>query len=270
VETKRDEETFYLDEAKKTELPRTNERRMSVAVRHSATLGKLAEALCGAQMKFDPLYKESENPAFRSKYADLATVIAATRPALAQANLALMQMSTTHGKDLTLTTLMAHSSGEWIANDLTMPATMRERFDAQSVGSAMTYARRYAWQGITGVAADVDDDGNDAVGIGSKEAAQAVGKAKVQEFQKKIAAQQAEKQVSPEACASLFYVWYDESQTAVIRGDGGLMKKNEDILKPLKLGGKLVANGEQLEALKFTLGERGVPFRSLQPTEEGA
>ena len=73
-------------------------------------------------------------------------------------------------KMLTITTMLAHSSGEWIATDLTLPAMMRDRFDAQSVGSAITYGS--AWtslQAILGVAADDDDDANRAAGIGTKE-----------------------------------------------------------------------------------------------------
>lgn len=144
----------------------------------SPSIGKLVEALAKAQAKFDPVLKDSDNPAYRSKYADLATVIDATRPHLAAENLAILQMpharfGTEDAKELTLTTMLAHSSGEWISSDLTLPAMMRERFDAQSVGSAITYARRYALAAMTGVAQE-DDDGNKAAGVGSKQEAQAV------------------------------------------------------------------------------------------------
>lgn len=144
----------------------------------SSSIGKLTEALSKAQAKFDKVLKDSENPAYRSKYADLATVIEATRPHLAAEGLAIIQMPHARfgdedAKELTLTTLMAHSSGEWISSDLTLPAMMRERFDAQSVGSAITYSRRYALAAMTGVAQE-DDDGQKAVGAGSKEAANAV------------------------------------------------------------------------------------------------
>lgn len=62
----------------------------------------------------------------------------------------------------------------------------------------------------------------------------------------------------------LFYKWFDESQTAEITGDIDLKKANQDLLKPLKLGGKLVATADQLEELKLTLEERGVPFKCLR------
>lgn len=150
----------------------------------SPQIGKLAEALAKAQAKFDPVLKDSENPAFRSKYADLATVIEATRKHLASEGIAVIQMP--HARldaeesTLRLTTLMVHSSGEWIHSELSLPAMMRERLDSQTVGSAITYARRYALSAMTGVAQE-DDDGNKATGIGSKAAAQDVAKRKIKE-----------------------------------------------------------------------------------------
>ncbi len=151
----------------------------------SPSIGKLAEALSKAQAKFDRVLKDSENPAFRSKYADLATVLDATRPHLAAEGLSVIQMpharfSESDAKEVTLTTLIAHSSGEWISSNLTLPAMMRERFDAQSVGSAITYARRYALAAMTGVAQE-DDDANKASGVGTKEAAQEVAKRKIRD-----------------------------------------------------------------------------------------
>jgi len=147
----------------------------------SPTVGKLAEALSKAQLNFDPVLKDSDNPFYKSKYADLATVIEATRKHLAAEGLSVVQMphaqfnGSNEDATLTLTSLMVHSSGEWISSDLTLPAMMKERLDSQSVGSAITYARRYALSAMTGVAQQ-DDDGNSAVGIGTKEAAQQVGK----------------------------------------------------------------------------------------------
>jgi len=150
--------------------------------RMSPEIGKLAESLAKAQGKFETILKENDNPAYRgSKYADLSAIIAGTQKQLSAEGIAVIQMPHAEfgegdAKMLTLTTMLAHSSGEWILCDLTMPAMMRERFDAQSVGSAVTYARRYSLQSMLGVAAEVDDDGNKAVGVGSKEEAQAVGK----------------------------------------------------------------------------------------------
>jgi hypothetical protein len=227
---------------------------------HSPTIGKLAGALAAAQLEFLPIFKENENPAFRSKYADLATVIAATQKPLAKQGLVVVQSPTTEGKDVILTTLLLHSSGEWLSSSLTMPGTMRDGFTAQTIGSAVTYSRRYALQAIIGVAADVDDDANAASGVGSKAAAQAVA-------QEKIAAHEAKKANGGEDhVPALFYTWYDESQTAEIVGDRSLMEKNRDLLTPLWNGAvkAVVATADQLETLKFVLGERNVPFKLLK------
>lgn len=153
--------------------------------RMSSTIGKLVEALAKAALKFDVVLKDSDNPAYRSKYADLPTVIDATREHLAAEGIVVIQMPHAEfgpddAKMMTLTTMLAHSSGEWMASELTLPAMMRDRFDAQSVGSAITYARRYGLAAMTNVAQQ-DDDGNAAAGIGSAEAAKAVAKRKIKE-----------------------------------------------------------------------------------------
>jgi hypothetical protein len=144
----------------------------------SPTIGKLVEAIAKASLKFDPVLKDADNPAYRSKYADLPTIIEATRKHLAAEGVAVIQMphaqfGSDEAKMLTVTTMLAHTSGEWMASDLTLPAMMRERFDAQSVGSAVTYARRYSLAAMTNVAQE-DDDGNKASGVGSKQEANAV------------------------------------------------------------------------------------------------
>jgi ERF superfamily len=159
--------------------------RLETLWRMSPTIGKLVEAITKAALKFDPVLKDSDNPAYRSKYADLPTVIDATRKYLAAEGVAVIQMPHAEfgpedAKMMTLTTMLAHSSGEWMASELTLPAMMRDRFDAQSVGSAITYARRYGLAAMTNVAQE-DDDGNKASGIGTQAAADAVAKRKIKE-----------------------------------------------------------------------------------------
>lgn len=162
-----------------------------VISRRSPTIGALVGALAQAQLEFQPIKKDKKNPYYGNMYADLETVIAATRPALAKYGVVVMQTATVDvGRQrVTVTTLMAHSSGEWKENELTLPAVMlgkdgRPRFDSQSCGAAMTYGRRYDYQGIVGVAAEQDDDANSAAGIGSKADAQAIAKAKLEESAK--------------------------------------------------------------------------------------
>jgi ERF superfamily protein len=158
-------------------------------IRKTDEIGELAKALAAAQLDFKPTVKDTINPYYNSKYADLASVINATQTALAKQSLVVIQTPVVdlQGQRAGVKTMLVHGSGQSITTDLVLPATMKSkdgsvRFDAQSVGSAITYARRYTYQAIIGVAAEADDDGNAASGLnGSKEAAQAVATRKINE-----------------------------------------------------------------------------------------
>jgi hypothetical protein len=132
-------------------------------------IGQLIGALAAAQLEFGSLTKTHENTYTGKKYADLADVIAATQPALAKNGLSVVQIPIRKDgeKEAGVRTILAHSSGESISVELMLPATMKAsggelKFDQQSIGSAITYARRYTWQALVGVAAEEDDDGNAA------------------------------------------------------------------------------------------------------------
>lgn len=124
----------------------------------SDSIGELAKALATAQGVIQGAKKDSENPFFKSKYADLASVWDACRPALSANGLAVIQ--TTEAEDengsIPVETMLAHSSGEWICGLLKV-RPMKD--DPQAMGSALTYARRYALAAMVGVAPE-DDDGN--------------------------------------------------------------------------------------------------------------
>jgi ERF superfamily len=157
---------------------------------HSPKLGALALALAKAQLAFKPVLKESENPAFvrngkASKYANLHSLISATQPALAANELVIIQSPSTRGKELVLSSLLLHSSGEWYSQELVLPAADERGFTAHSIGKAITYARRFSWQSLVGATAEEDDDGNSASGVGSKEAANAVAQQKIAELKAK-------------------------------------------------------------------------------------
>jgi hypothetical protein len=146
----------------------------------SETIGKLVDALIAAQKEFEPILKDKDNPFFKSKYADLAAGIEATQPALTKNGLAVVQFpvsgspqqqdvtttdkaeKTVHSSspvyEIGVVTVLAHSSGEFIAESYTLPLV---RQDAQTGVAAVTYARRAAYLAAIGVAA-VDDDGNTA------------------------------------------------------------------------------------------------------------
>lgn len=132
---------------------------------HSPTIGKLAEALAKAQGSMTTAKKDSDNPFFGSRYADLAACWEVCREPLARNGLAIIQTTTptTDGTVRVVSTL-AHTSGEWIRGEL---AVKPVKADPQGIGSALTYARRYGLCSLVGIVADEDDDGEAAQGRGS-------------------------------------------------------------------------------------------------------
>lgn len=133
----------------------------SARLTHSAEIGELAKAMAAARKKFKTVKKDTINPFFKSKYADLAGVIEATEGALAEHDLCIVQSPRFNGQTVTVTTMLMHGSGQWMRDDLSLPMA---KFDAQGAGSAITYARRYSYQSFVNVAAEADDDGNAASG----------------------------------------------------------------------------------------------------------
>lgn len=143
----------------------------------SATVGKIAEALCAAQAELPAAIKGSVNPHLKNKYADLNSIYEAARDTLAKHGLAVVQtMQPTDGKAHVRTTLL-HKSGEWIAGELVMP--LDRNGGPQGMGSAITYARRYSLSAIIGIVTEEDDDAEAAQGRGK--AAQAKVKQQRQE-----------------------------------------------------------------------------------------
>lgn len=137
-------------------------------MKKSDTIGSISKALFVAQQALLPAMKNATNPHLRNKYADLGAVWEACEGALKAAGLVVVQCPGTSDRGVTLTTTVIHAeSGEWIESDLTMPAG---KGDAQAIGSAITYARRYALSAMLGVLAE-DDDGEAAQGRGKAEAA---------------------------------------------------------------------------------------------------
>lgn len=121
-------------------------------------LAELFAAYAKAQASMGALIKGAVNPAFRSRYADLAAVVDAVMPAMNAAGLAIIQAPSYDGEVLTVETLAVHTAGGWIRSALSVrPA----KPDAQGLGSAITYLRRYALMALAGVAPE-DDDGNAA------------------------------------------------------------------------------------------------------------
>lgn len=125
----------------------------------SESIAKLAAALSKAQSSMERAKKDSQNPFFKSKYADLESVWEACRESLAENELAVIQAPQMQGEGVCLETTLTHSSGEWIRS--VMPLFLGKR-DAQALGSAITYARRYALAAMVGIVQS-DDDGEAAM-----------------------------------------------------------------------------------------------------------
>lgn len=125
----------------------------------SESISKISLAVSRAQAKMAAAKRTARNPFFNSSYADLGAVWDAVREPLAESELAVIQMPIEDGRGTAIITTLAHSSGEWFRSKLYITPKAK---DAQSVGSAITYARRYALSAITGVAPD-DDDGERAM-----------------------------------------------------------------------------------------------------------
>lgn len=119
---------------------------------------ELFAALAKAQGAIENASKTSSNPHFKSKYADLAEVLNTIRPVLAANGLSLIQSPGYDGSLASVTTILAHEGGGYItATASCVPA----KADAQGIGAATTYLRRYSAAAVAGIAQE-DDDGNAA------------------------------------------------------------------------------------------------------------
>lgn len=120
---------------------------------------QIATALVKAQRNFAPALKQSVNPHFRSKYANLGDCIDAVIDALNNNGIALVQRTHDSDNGVAVETLFVHESGETITGGiLHVPAAKQ---DPQGYGSALTYARRYSLMAACGIAPE-DDDANAA------------------------------------------------------------------------------------------------------------
>jgi hypothetical protein len=119
---------------------------------------ELIKALCSARAEFSEIKKTKTNPHFKSKYADLDAVIAATQPALSKHGLAVISFPMLVTDAAYLQTRLYHVSGEFIECTYALPLGLKP----QEFGSALTYARRYTLCALLNVAAEDDDDSNGA------------------------------------------------------------------------------------------------------------
>ena len=129
----------------------------------SQSIGNLAAALAAAQAEMKPAKETANNPAFRSKYADLTSCFEACNAVLPKHKLSISQVMVAAPEGyVSVQTLLLHESGEWLSSVCTLKADGNRGVNAaQAAGSAITYARRYGLTAIVGLATD-DDDGNAA------------------------------------------------------------------------------------------------------------
>ena len=128
----------------------------------SESVAKIYPALIQFHAQAPKIAKESENPYFHSKYADIYTILDAIRQPLADLGLAVIQSveALPDSDRIACTTRVIHASGEWIEGSAVVAVL---KHDPQAYGSATTYARRYGLQGVLCLAAE-DDDAESAMG----------------------------------------------------------------------------------------------------------
>ena len=131
-----------------------------MSIKRSESISELAKALVKFNAKVGKISKDAKNPFFKNNYATLDNIIDEVRPILAECGLNILQLPSGDGNNIQISTLLMHESGEWLESDtLTMKPV---KSDPQGMGSAITYARRYALQSFLSLNTGEDDDGNNA------------------------------------------------------------------------------------------------------------
>jgi len=123
-------------------------------MKSSELINELAKALCNAQGQMGGVVKDSSNPFFKSKYADITSVIKAIKQPFFDNGLSYTQFPISNEHGVGVSTRLMHVSGQYLEMEYTLPTVKK---DPQSSGSAITYARRYALQSIAGIPVADDD-----------------------------------------------------------------------------------------------------------------
>lgn len=138
----------------------TEQHTLPISIAFDGDRAAFAKAFVAAQKDMEAVKKASTNPAFKSKYADLAGVVEAVVPALNAHGIGVIQSPGYDGDLVSVTTMLMHESGASMVGVLNLRPS---KTDPQGVGSAVTYGRRYSLLAMTGAAPE-DDDGNAASG----------------------------------------------------------------------------------------------------------
>ena len=127
----------------------------------SEIIVELATALGKAQAAFKPVPMNAINPFLKNHYADLGSVIESAKPVLAANGLSIAQLVENDGPMIGVTTILMHTSGQWLQSTMTLPMMDEKgKSAAQVAGSIITYIRRYSYGAIIGLYTGDDDDGN--------------------------------------------------------------------------------------------------------------
>lgn len=134
----------------------------------SETICEISKAISIAQGEMRPASKSTVNPFFKSKYSTLAQIWEVIRDPITKNGLSVFQDVTSRDGMISITTRVSHSSGQWIEfGPLDIPLLKK---DAQAVGSAISYGKRYALSAALGVVSEEEDDDAESAMNGSKAA----------------------------------------------------------------------------------------------------
>jgi hypothetical protein len=128
-------------------------------MRQSESINELAAAMAKAQSEMGGAVKDSANPFFKSKYADLTSVVKAIKEPFSNHGLSYTQFPCAAEGCVGVTTRLMHSSGQWLESEYMLPMVKN---DPQAAGSAISYSRRYALQAMAGIPT-ADDDAESAM-----------------------------------------------------------------------------------------------------------
>ena len=209
---------------------------------------KLMEAMNKMQAVLDAAKKDSDNPYFKSKYADLATCLQTAKKPLSDNGLSISQHCTFDGQFVQCVSVLGHVSGQMMVSTLNIPVAKR---DAQGIGSSITYARRYALSSIVGIA-QKDDDGNGSVGVTQEDIDNKWAKKNAKEQEKEKAMEENQRRLDEQENWRLITPDYIEVKAK--KRDGGYEWKNLDdiTLKALEF----LRDDERFEGIKQDIQKR--------------
>jgi len=133
----------------------------------SESIAKIASALVKAQAEMGNAVKDSKNPFFKSKYADLNAVREACMPALNKHGVSVIQPTSVIDGKLYVETVLLHESGEFLSG--LYEVVVGKQNDPQALGASISYSRRYGLQSMVNIGA-ADDDAESAIDRGNSRA----------------------------------------------------------------------------------------------------